>query len=105
MDLIVRIVTLDAGVKSLPWHRILAGVAAFGNLLHDIFMAGRTLVRLKKIRYASIDINRVRVAPALTYLAVAVPARQLAVNGYVKALVIDQPRSIGGGRQPQQGKQ
>jgi len=93
----VRIVTLDAGVKSLPRHRILAGVAAFGDLLHDIFMAGRTLVRLKKIRYASIYINRVRVAPALTDLAVAVLARKLTVNGYVKTLVIDQPRSLSGG--------
>ena len=102
MDLIVRIVTLDAGVKSLPGHHILAGVAAIGDLYHDIFMAGRTMVRLKKIRYASVDINRVRVAPALIDLAVAVPARQLAVNGYVKALVIDQPRSLSGGRQPQQ---
>ena len=49
-DLMVRIVALNAGVKTLPRSCFLTGVASFGDLIGHIIMAGRALVRLKKIQ-------------------------------------------------------
>lgn len=97
-DLIVRIVTRNASVKSLPGHRILTGVATFDDLLNYIFMAGRTVVSLKKIRYASIDIGRIRMAAFHADIDVAILTGQLSVNGYVKTLMVNQPRTFNAGR-------
>ena len=104
MGLVVRIVTLDADVKSLPGHRILTGVTTFVDLLNGILMASRALVGLKKIRQASIDIDRIRMAAFLTDIAVAILTGQLTVIRYMKTLMVNQPRTFNAGRQPQRGK-
>ena len=41
---------LYTDVKTLPGCCFLIGVAAFGDLLYDIFMAGRAFLGFKKIR-------------------------------------------------------
>ena len=102
-ELIVGIVAPDAGFKALPGRGLLPGVGAGGDLIGHICMADRALFGLKKIRYGSIDIDRVRMDWFPADAAVAFLTGQSAVNGNVISFLVNEPRSISGGRQPQQG--
>ena len=101
--LIMRVMAVDAQVQTMPAGFFPAGVAAFGDLLQNRFMTGRALFDLKKIHQASVDINRIRMAPSTSDIVVAVLTGQLSVDGYMIALVVDQPRSLRSIGQAQKG--
>lgn len=96
-DFIMGIVALDAGFKTLPGGCFLTCVPAGGDFICHIFMAGRTLIGSEEIFRASVGIGRVGMTACLADAAVAILAGQPAVNGYVKALVVNHPTGLSGG--------
>ena len=85
------VVALDADIKTLVRRHRLTAMAAFADLLDNIFMTVRALFGLKKFLQIAIDVHRIRMATFFNNFAVAFLAGQLAVNRNMETLVINQP--------------
>jgi hypothetical protein len=89
--LIVGIMAVQAVIQSPPLRGHFTPMAAVFDFIQNLFMAGRTLIRVKKILQGFVDIAGIRMAVFCTDIAMAFLAGELAVSRYMEGLRINQP--------------